>query len=236
MSRFGHVQFGRTVCGGIFVDQGAKRSCETLDEDMKWYKNIIPQLQVDRDESIVYANNNDIFVIGGYSSVDTMEAIGDQGISSLENVNNVHTSTSTMETIRASRSTTMSTSTRSTGTIICDTKLIKLQQKFLYEHVIGISNFFQQIICSASCGIQHGEDLIITGGRNSGTDVYKYSILENGNMKTVPLPSLHNGRYSHGCTSYKTDDNIMVNRVSHTSKIVAKVEPRLSNQSPIIPV
>ena len=236
MSRFGHVQFGRTVCGGIFVDQGAKRSCETLDEDMKWYKNIIPQLQVDRDESIVYANNNDIFVIGGYSSVDTMEAIVDQGISSLENVNNVHTSTSTKETIRASRSTTMSTSTRSTGTIISDTKLFNLQQKFLYEHVIGISNFFQQIICSSSCGIQHGEDLIITGGRNSGTDVYKYSILENGNMKTVPLPSLHNGRYSHGCTSYKTDDNIMVNRVSHTSKIVAKVEPRLSNQSPIIPV
>jgi len=218
LARRGHVQFGRTVCGGI--DQGAKRTCETLGEDMKWFMDNIT-LQVDREGSIVYANNNDIFVIGGEPSRNTMEAIGEQGISSIENVNNVPTSTgSTIQTPRSSRITTkkmecfqnglpspctstqkttigLTMSTSTTDTTIVDTKLVKLQQNFL-----------------ASCGIQHGEDLIITGGKNSETDVYKYSILENGNMKTVPLPSLHDGRYAHGCTSYMTDDNVMMYVVS----------------------
>ena len=165
MARRGHVQFGRTVCGGI--DQGAKRSCETLGEDMNWFMDNIT-LQVDRDGSIVYANNNDIFVIGGdgHSSRNTMEAIGEQGISSIENVNNVPTSTgSTIQTTRSSRSPTkkmecfqngvpspctstqstttgdLTRSTSSTNTTIGDTKLVKLQQKFLYKNIIGISNF-----------------------------------------------------------------------------------------------
>ena len=164
MARRGHVQFGRTVCGGI--DQGAKRSCETLGEDMKWFMDNIT-LQVDREGSIVYANNNDIFVIGGdgHSSRNTMEAIGEQGISSIENVNNVPTSTgSTIQTTRSSRSTTkkmecfqnglptpctstqkttsgLTMSTSTTDTTIGDTKLVKLQQKFLYKNIIGISNF-----------------------------------------------------------------------------------------------
>ena len=167
MARRGHVQFGRTVCGGI--DHGAKRSCETLGEDMKWFMDNIT-LQVDREGSIVYANNNDIFVIGGdgHSSRNTMEAIGEQGISSIENVNNISTSTgSTIQTTRSSRSTTkkmecfqngvpspctstqkttsgLTMSTSTTDTTIGDTKLVKLQQKFLYKNIIGISNLFSK--------------------------------------------------------------------------------------------
>ena len=136
---------------------------------MKWFMDNIT-LQVDREGSIVYANNNDIFVIGGdgHSSRNTMEAIGEQGISSIENVNNVPTSTgSTIQTTRSSRSPTkkmecfqnglpspctstqkttsgLTMSTSTTDTTIGDTKLVKLQQKFLYKNIIGISNLFSK--------------------------------------------------------------------------------------------
>ena len=133
---------------------------------MKWFMDNIT-LQVDREGSIVYVNNNDIFVIGGdgHSSRNTMEAIGEQGISSIENVNNVPTSTgSTIQTTRSNRSTTkemecfqngvpspctstqkttigLTMSTSTTDTTIGDTKLVELQQNFLYKYIIGISNF-----------------------------------------------------------------------------------------------
>ena len=53
-----------------------------------------------------------------------------------------------------------------------------------------------------ACGVQVDGNVIITGGGDGVTDVYKYNV-EYANVEQLHYDSLNEGRKHHGCATYE---------------------------------
>ena len=71
--------------------------------------------------------------------------------------------------------------------------------------------YLLSIYCSMACAINLGPSVLLTGGAGGGyslTTVSEYN--EAGHVRD--LPSLLQGRYGHGCSSYENVDGSKVSR------------------------
>jgi len=71
--RYEHVQFGRTVCGG--GSGTVLQTCQTLNNNTEWSSPESTH-QLPRIASMVSVYNDDVYIIGGRDSPNTMEKIG----------------------------------------------------------------------------------------------------------------------------------------------------------------